>query len=187
MVEVILDQPSPRHSHSPPQKSREKVQERYLEPEQTAQNVESLSIDETNKLRAKLGLKPLTLGPSHSSPESSSKRRENDKIKDDWGEFYHKPAENLLDKAQQEKIRAKLADIKEKRQLANKLGKVRFLGESDDEETDLGAWVERNRRIEQAKKEADRRVRGLFKIVHFVCNLMLSSSLFLCRLRNWKN
>lgn len=156
---MIVDQNSPTSSQSPPpQKSREKPQERYTEPEHTNQNVESLSIEETNKLRAKLGLKPLDVGSSHSSSESNSKKKGNEKLKDDWGEFYHKPAENLLDKAQQEKIKAKIADIKEKRQLANKLNKVRTLGESDDEESDLGAWVERNRRIEQEKKEADRRV-----------------------------
>lgn len=92
------------------------------------------------------------------SSEAGSKRKENEKIKDDWGEFYHKPAENLLDKAQQEKIKAKIADMKEKRALANKLGKVRTLGESDDEDN-LESWVHKNRKIEQAKKEAERRVR----------------------------
>lgn len=158
MVEVIPDEPSPKHSHSPPTRARERVQERYSESEQTPQNVESLSIEETNKLRAKLGLKPLEIGSSQSSSENGSKRKANEKIKDDWGEFYHKPAENLFDKAQQEKIRAKIADLKEKRQLANKIGKIRTLGESDDDSNDLEAWVDRNRKIEQAKKEADRRV-----------------------------
>lgn len=139
---------------------REKVQEKYFTSEEIPQNVDSLSIEETNKLRAKLGLKPLEIGSSKSSTEggsSSSKKKENEKLKDDWGEFYHKPAENLLDKAQQEKIEAKIADMKEKRHLANKLGRIRTLGESD-EENDLVAWVERNREIEQAKKEAERRV-----------------------------
>lgn len=161
VVEVIPDDPSPKNSHSPPIRTREKVQERYSEPEQTPQNVESLSIEETNKLRAKLGLRPLEIGASQSSSESSSKKKANEKLKDDWGEFYHKPAENLLDKAQQEKIKAKIADMKEKRQLANKMGKIRTLGESEDEENDLEAWVKRNRKIEQAKKEAERRVNKL--------------------------
>lgn len=141
--------------------------EKYSEPEQTPQNVESLSIQETNKLRAKLGLKPLDVGTSQVSSDSGSRKKENEKIKDDWGEFYHKPAENLLDKAQQEKIKAKIADMKEKRYLTNKLGRVRTLGESEEEDNDLGAWVEKNRQIEQAKKEAERRVKNKVSLATF--------------------
>lgn len=163
MVEVI-DDSSPKQPYSPPSKSVDNIEERYSEPEQTSQNVDSLSIEETNKLRAKLGLKPLDVGSSKSSSENGSKKKENEKIKDDWGEFYHKPAENLLDKAQQEKIKAKIADMKEKRVLANKLGKVRTLGESDDEDN-LEAWVDKNRKIEQAKKEAERRVSIKYHLV----------------------
>lgn len=60
-----------------------------------------LSIDETNKLRAKLGLKSLEVGtivtaPSSSRNDDTDERDEAtadlEKVKDDWGEFYHKPA-----------------------------------------------------------------------------------------------
>lgn len=116
-----------------------------------------------------MGLKPLDVGSSKINFEdiSSSKKKENEKYKDDWGEFYHKPAENLLDKAQQEKIKAKISDMKEKRQLANKFGRIHTLGDGE-EETDLVAWVEKNRKIEQAKKEAERRVNINFFNVLFV-------------------
>lgn len=163
VIEVILDNTSPRNSQSPPlpTKSKEKVSDRYSEPVTTPQNVESLSIEETNKLRAKLGLKPLDVGTSLVTTEGSSKKKD-EKLKDDWGEFYHKPAENLHEKTQQEKIRAKIADLKEKRYLSHKLAKSKTLGESDDEDNNLEAWVQKNRQIEQAKKEAERRVKHSF-------------------------
>lgn len=145
-IEIIQDD-SPKRSSSP---------------EATGQSVESLSIEETNKLRAKLGLKPLEVssdsGPSSSGAGSSKKKDDPNKKKDDWGEFYHKPAENLTDKTEQEKLRSKLADYKEKRSLQAKLSKVKLLGESDSED-DLESWVDKSRKIEDAKKEAEKRVK----------------------------
>ena len=86
---------------------------------------ESLSINETNKLRAKLGLKPLEV-ESKSSERSSAKSDK--KFKDDWGEFYHKPADNLSDKKFTEKIRDKLHNRKERKKIEKKLSKVKTLG-----------------------------------------------------------
>lgn len=127
-------------------------------PETSSQGVESLSIDETNKLRAKLGLKPLDIGSSSSSGNATSTKTHDDgKKKDDLGEFYHKPAENLQEKAQQEKIKNKLTELREKRQLHSKYSKVKTLGESDTDD-DIESWVIRNRKIEEAKKEAEKRV-----------------------------
>ncbi|KAJ8931891.1 hypothetical protein NQ314_015160 [Rhamnusium bicolor] len=110
-------------------------------PEASGQSAESLTIDETNRLRAKLGLKPLDIGTSSSSTSGNSsnfKRRDDGKRKDDLGEFYHKPAENLQHKAQQEKS----------------------LGESDKED-DIVSWVNKNRKIEKAKQEAEKRAKML--------------------------
>lgn len=117
----------------------------------TGQSAESLSIEETNKLRAKLGLKPLQVDrPS---------KRDDGKKKDDLGEFYHKPAFNMGDKAEQEKIRLRLAEHREKRNVESKLSKVTLLSEKiSDDEDDAVTWVKRNRKLEDAKKEAERRV-----------------------------
>ena len=126
------------------------------EPSGSGQNSESLSIDETNKLRAKLGLKPLEV---HTS-EKSDKKRDDGKKKDDWGEFYHKPAENWADKAEREKLRAKLATAKEKRQMELKMNRVKTLGDSDSDDN-VENWVDKNRKIDLAKKEAEKRAKML--------------------------
>ncbi|XP_075974357.1 U4/U6.U5 tri-snRNP-associated protein 1 [Anticarsia gemmatalis] len=107
---------------------------------------ESLSIEETNKLRAKLGLKPLEL---------AEKPAEDGKIKDDLGEFYHKPATNIAAQKKSEKIREKLEERKEKRKIEQKL-QTRLLGEDSDEE-DASAWVKKSRDIELQKRQAAKR------------------------------
>lgn len=141
VVEVIPDDdhvdtpPPPKIDQSPPETSR------------GGGSAESLSIEETNKLRAKLGLKPLSV----------KENREDGKIKDDLGEFYHKPAGHLGAKAEQEKLKQKLSERREKRQLEAKLTKVKTLGESDSED-DAGAWVERNRKLLEQKQAAEKRV-----------------------------
>lgn len=122
-------------------------------------SVESLSIVETNKLRAKLGLKPLAL----------DEKREDGKIKDDLGEFYHKPAGHLGVKAEQEKLKQKLAERREKRHLEAKLTKTKKLGESDSED-DAGAWVEKNRKIQAEKHAAEKRVSVCSTISSFFFN-----------------
>ncbi|XP_021701917.1 U4/U6.U5 tri-snRNP-associated protein 1 [Aedes aegypti] len=131
-----------------------------------------LSIEETNKLRAKLGLKPLEVGPSSVPAESSSSKRDEDapkdaktgktyeKIKDDLGEFYHKPASSLTAKTKEEKIREKLKERKEKRAIEEKLKKVQTLGE-DDEMDDLKSWAIRTRDKHRLKKEAEQRAKLL--------------------------
>ncbi|KAF9411698.1 hypothetical protein HW555_009564 [Spodoptera exigua] len=91
---------------------------------------ESLSIEETNKLRAKLGLKPL---------EHNEKPADDGKIKDDLGEFYHKPAANLAQQKKSEKIREKLQVHKEKRKIEQKLQTTLLAEESDDD--DAAAWA----------------------------------------------
>lgn len=62
-----------------------------------------LSISETNKLRAKLGLKPLEVNsePSNQEPKKSADGLK--MHKDEWGEFLHKPADNIAEKLQAEK------------------------------------------------------------------------------------
>lgn len=134
-----------------------------------------MSISETNKLRAKLGLKPLEVGPSDAearADKSSTSQRDEDapknertgasyeKIKDDWGEFYHKPATNLKDKTKEDKIREKLREKKERRAIEEKLKAFQTLGE-DDGMDDVKNWVNRSRDKDRLKKEADQRAKLL--------------------------
>ncbi|XP_055636492.1 U4/U6.U5 tri-snRNP-associated protein 1 [Toxorhynchites rutilus septentrionalis] len=127
-----------------------------------------LSIEATNKLRAKLGLKPLEVGPSESSASSGAKKDEDtskdasgyEKIKDDWGEFYHKPATNLAEKSQADKIREKLKERKEKRAVEDRLKKLQTLGD-DEEMDDVKNWVSKSRDKERLKREAEARAKLL--------------------------
>lgn len=125
---------------------------------------DSLSISETNKLRAKLGLKPLEVNSSESAPSSSSKKKTNDEgnqmHKDEWGEFYHKPANNIAEKLQAEKLREKFRQRKQKRELEKKLKAVKTLGESDEDD-DISKWVSSSRDKEKLKAEAARRAKIL--------------------------
>lgn len=124
-----------------------------------------LSIEATNKLRAKLGLKPLEVGPSVTAPASSRNEEieEKDeatqdlkKVKDDWGEFYHKPAGQFNEKSDVEKLREKIQSKRDKRKIEQKLASVKTLGESDSDD-DPAKWVEKNRKIQEEKKKAIQR------------------------------
>ncbi|XP_059049585.1 U4/U6.U5 tri-snRNP-associated protein 1 [Achroia grisella] len=130
-------------------KDHENDREHVREPSPVATSTtaqESLSIEETNKLRAKLGLKPL---------EVAEKPADDGKIKDDLGEFYHKPATNITQQKKSEKIREKLEERREKRKLEQKLQTTLLAEESDDE--DAIAWVKKTREIEKQKSEAAKR------------------------------
>ncbi|XP_064359776.1 U4/U6.U5 tri-snRNP-associated protein 1 isoform X2 [Dromaius novaehollandiae] len=108
----------------------------------------SLSVEETNKLRAKLGLKPLEL--SAVKKEAGTKE---DPVAAD--------VVNPLVQRQREEIREKLAAAKEKRLLNQKLGKVKTLGEDDPWLDDAAAWIERSRKLQQEKELAEKRAKLL--------------------------
>ncbi|XP_052739540.1 U4/U6.U5 tri-snRNP-associated protein 1 isoform X2 [Bicyclus anynana] len=107
---------------------------------------ESLSVAETNKLRAKLGLKPL---------EVAEKQADDGKIKDDLGEFYHKPAANIAQQRKADKLRERLDERREKRLMESKLQTALLADESDGE--DASAWVRKSRDQEKQKREAAKR------------------------------
>ena len=75
----------------------------------------SLSIEETNKLRASLGLKPLTIDDNSTTDADASKKSLNSDEN-----FVHQPAVNLTEKKRTEKIMEKLSIHKEKRMLQEK-------------------------------------------------------------------
>ena len=75
----------------------------------------SLSIDETNKLRASLGLKPLTVeSASTADGDAPAKSLNSDE------NFVHQPAANVFEKERTKKVVEKLAVQKEKRLLQDK-------------------------------------------------------------------
>ncbi|XP_026506205.1 U4/U6.U5 tri-snRNP-associated protein 1 isoform X1 [Terrapene carolina triunguis] len=108
----------------------------------------SLSIEETNKLRAKLGLKPLEVNA----------------IKKEVGSKEDPVAAEVINPIvlkQREEIREKLAAAKEKRLLNQKLGKIKSLGEDDPWLDDTAAWIERSRKLQVEKELAEKRARLL--------------------------
>ncbi|KAI8484154.1 U4/U6.U5 tri-snRNP-associated protein 1 [Branchiostoma belcheri] len=111
----------------------------------------ALSIEETNKLRAKLGLKPLDVADAVVSAEEEKTENKED---------VHAPAINLGEKKKAEELREKMKAMREKREMNKKLGKVKALGD-DDELDDVTAWVERSRKLQIEKEKAAKRARML--------------------------
>lgn len=122
-------------------------------PQPSSKEDASLSIEETNKLREKLGLKPLQVGgPSSEKEEKSYADRED----------VHKPATNISEKKHSDKMRDKMDAIREKRKINQKLKKVKGLGEEDDPAVDsAAAWVAKSRVAEKEKKMAAKRAQML--------------------------
>ncbi|XP_077312642.1 U4/U6.U5 tri-snRNP-associated protein 1 [Lithobates pipiens] len=104
----------------------------------------SLSIEETNKLRAKLGLKPLEVNTAKT--ESGTKE-----------DPVAAAVINPLALKQQQELREKLAAAKEKRMLNQKLGKIKSLGEDELWLDDTAAWIERSRKLQAEKEKAEKR------------------------------
>uniref|UniRef100_A0A4W4DYM5 U4/U6.U5 tri-snRNP-associated protein 1 n=1 Tax=Electrophorus electricus TaxID=8005 RepID=A0A4W4DYM5_ELEEL len=100
------------------------------------------------KLRAKLGLKPLELN-------------ENKKELGTKEEPLLAEAINPVHIKQQNEMREKLAALKEKRLLNQKLGKVKTLGDEDPWLDDTAAWVERSRKMAKEKEMAEKRAKLL--------------------------
>jgi U4/U6.U5 tri-snRNP-associated protein 1 len=75
----------------------------------------SLSIDETNKLRASLGLKPLTIDDNSTADSDTPKKSLNSDEN-----AVHRPPENLTEKKRTEELTRKLSERKEARALQGK-------------------------------------------------------------------
>ncbi|KAM8969488.1 U4/U6.U5 tri-snRNP-associated protein 1 isoform 2-T2 [Sarcophilus harrisii] len=109
----------------------------------------SLSIEETNKLRAKLGLKPLEV---NAVKKEAAGTKEEPVLAD---------VINPLALRQREELREKLAAAKEKRLLNQKLGKIKSLGDDDPWLDDTAAWIEKSRRLQKEKDLAEKRAKLL--------------------------
>ncbi|RZF44531.1 hypothetical protein LSTR_LSTR002304 [Laodelphax striatellus] len=121
---------------------------------------QSLSIAETNKLRAKLGLKPLAVGPAQPVEDAKKKPASQLLSGTDMGEFVHRPADNIAAKLKAEKLKAKLAEKKERRAIENKLSRVKKLAEDSDDD-DTSAWILKSRKIEEERKKAEKKAKEL--------------------------
>lgn len=93
----------------------------------------SLSVNDTNKLREKLGLKPLAEGDSSTQAEADMILDEERRIKD------------------QEKVAEKIAKAKDKREYTKKSGKKGIAEEVEDEDMVTANWVKKMRK-KQGKK-----------------------------------
>ncbi|KAG5285086.1 hypothetical protein AALO_G00033930 [Alosa alosa] len=140
-------------SSGEPRVKKEKVDPGYEETTeigpQSASGDASLSIEDTNKLRAKLGLKPLDLNENKKELGTKEEPMVAETI-------------NPITIRQQKDMREKLAAMKEKRLLNQKLGKVKTLGgEEEPWLDDTSAWVERSRKMAKEKELAEKRAKLL--------------------------
>nr|XP_021404280.1 U4/U6.U5 tri-snRNP-associated protein 1 [Lonchura striata domestica] len=136
-------------SESERRAKRERKEEREEPaPPKSAAGESSLSVEETNKLRAKLGLKPLETGPAKKEAGTKEEPVAAELI-------------NPLALRQREEIREKLAAAKEKRLLNQNLGKVKTLGEEEPWLDDAAAWIERSRALQREKELAEKRAKLL--------------------------
>ena len=111
------------------------------------------SVEETNRIRASLGLRPLDVGDSGAKPKEGSKEAPIDasQIRAE-DERLHKTAE----------LQMKIQEMKQQRQVASKVMARKGLGDSssDDETIDNAAsWVNRSR--EKQKELAEKLARKL--------------------------
>ncbi len=66
----------------------------------------------------------------------------------------------MREKKATEELRRKLDERREKRQIEQKLSKVRTLGDADDDD-DAVNWVEKSRKLQKEKEEAAKRAKML--------------------------
>ncbi|RWS28599.1 U4/U6.U5 tri-snRNP-associated protein 1-like protein [Leptotrombidium deliense] len=124
----------------------------------------SLSIEETNKLREKLGLKPLQVNEDKDS-ETKPKKTENgvEVLKSEPTKEIFVKTESLSEKQKTEKLKDRLNTMKEKRKIAEKLRSVKGLAD-DNEEDDLLSWVEKSRKLEEEKLKAKKKEQMLLEM-----------------------
>ena len=131
----------------------------------SSKHVESLSIEETNKLRASLGLAPLKINTDN---EDKNKEKELKKKADEFGgelipnsrdNEIHIPAKNLGQLSEADKIRERIKQRRLKRELESKLLTLKTLAEDDEE--DSRNWVEKQKKLQKEKEEAKKRAKML--------------------------
>ena len=120
---------------------------------------ESLSVAETNALRAKLGLAPLEINKPSTDENLGTLPEDGQKLLEDgvvWA-----PASSLTHDKKTEKMREKLAVLKDKREIEKKrLKNIATLGE-DDDEIAASDWVEKSRRLQEKKIKEEKEEKQL--------------------------
>uniref|UniRef100_A0A1I7RX34 U4/U6.U5 tri-snRNP-associated protein 1 n=1 Tax=Bursaphelenchus xylophilus TaxID=6326 RepID=A0A1I7RX34_BURXY len=143
------DEPKRRSSrHSAPKPSKK-------------DEAEEISIEETNRIRAELGLAPLQVEEPPKAPEGDEGNEDDTNADDekvyneDGIEIHHKKAESWTEKREQEKLREKIQTQKEKQKIYSKVLKVKKGLADSDEEEDLDSWLEKSRKAAERFDEMD--------------------------------
>lgn len=140
--------------------SKSSFRESYTDAPETAGGSSgdvSLSIEETNRIRAKLGLKPLEVGN-----EKKQQHTDDGYLITQEGDV-HKPALSITKKKETEKLSERIQKMKDKRKIKDKLGTIKTLGESDEEDDAL-AWVKKSRQKQKEKELAEKRAKQLMEL-----------------------
>jgi len=116
-----------------------------------------LSIEETNALRAKLGLKPLQVDSGQKTVSATGNKIYRDE--DTAQMFEHVPAKDLVALKEETKLREKLHEQREKRQLQTKY-RTKIHGESDEEES-ASDWVLKLKQKQLEKEQAAKKAKSL--------------------------
>ncbi|KAF0289979.1 U4/U6.U5 tri-snRNP-associated protein 1 [Amphibalanus amphitrite] len=117
----------------------------------------SLSIEETNRLRAELGLRPLDVKPVKGTGDGGEGSAEGPRMGSSDTYAIHKKPEHIGDKKKTEKLREKLASRREARAIEARMTRVRGLGDSDDDDESASAWVTKSRQLQKEKEMASKR------------------------------
>eukprot|EP00041_Stephanoeca_diplocostata_P019320 m.414577 g.414577 ORF g.414577 m.414577 type:complete len:707 (+) comp21272_c0_seq1:256-2376(+) len=116
----------------------------------------SLSVDETNTLRASLGLKPLKIDDKDKNEITSSVPGQS-KMDNDVLVAPVVPG----DKKQTAELREKLEAKRQKRQIEKKLKEVKTLAEDADDDDSAAAWIKKSRALAKQKKLAAKKAAEL--------------------------
>uniref|UniRef100_A0A7E4VMJ8 PAPA-1 domain-containing protein n=1 Tax=Panagrellus redivivus TaxID=6233 RepID=A0A7E4VMJ8_PANRE len=152
-----LDSDTTGGNESSPEKSSKRSRRREAsgspERDDGGGNVESMSIEETNALRAKLGMAPLV--EEEAAPtmrESESGGAAEKVVTQDGIEFVHKAAVSVTQTKLSEKLKEKLETHAAKRKVQSKVLKSKGLADSsDEEEGGVESWIEAQRRKAEEK------------------------------------
>jgi len=126
----------------------------------------SLSIEETNNLRAKLGLKPLNIVDTSKPAEQEEdvdESVEGTLIPGDRDKTRHLPPTHIGEKKKSEQLREKLSVRKERRTVQSRLAAVKGLADSDSDD-DAETWIQKQKSTVEAKKEADKRAKMMSEL-----------------------
>ncbi|CAD5225951.1 unnamed protein product [Bursaphelenchus okinawaensis] len=151
-----LDEDTSHESHG---ESKRRSSRRSPPKSSKKDEAEEVSIEETNRIRAELGLAPLEVEDktaNGNAEDADDDGEDGEKVYNiDGVEIHHKKAESLTNKKEQEKLKEKIAVQKEKHKIYNKVLKVKKgLADSDSDE-DVDSWLDKSRKAAEKFDEMD--------------------------------